>query len=107
MDLVLFNAFQLIIFNFVFFRLAQSVKLMIAIAIFFTFTLQFYVPMSIIWKGIQHKIAPEKQNWTEYALRVALVVSFIRYCIKIVSDLDFIVYYQMLLCYSTTHTQKI
>lgn len=80
---------------------------MIAIAIFFTFTLQFYVPMSIIWKGIQHKIAPEKQNWTEYALRVALVVSFIRYCIKIVSDLDFVVYYQKLLCYPTTHPENI
>ncbi|XP_061387066.1 proton-coupled amino acid transporter-like protein CG1139 isoform X3 [Musca vetustissima] len=55
-------------------KLAQSVKLMIAIAIFFTFTLQFYVPMSIIWKGIQHKIAPEKQNVSEYALRVGLVI---------------------------------
>lgn len=56
------------------FRLAQSVKLMIAIAIFFTFTLQFYVPVSIIWKGMEHKIRPEQRNITEYALRVGLVV---------------------------------
>uniref|UniRef100_A0A1A9W4P4 Amino acid transporter transmembrane domain-containing protein n=1 Tax=Glossina brevipalpis TaxID=37001 RepID=A0A1A9W4P4_9MUSC len=55
-------------------KLAQSVKLMIAIAIFFTFTLQFYVPISIIWKGIQHKIAPEKQNITEYVIRILLVL---------------------------------
>ncbi|KAM7358623.1 proton-coupled amino acid transporter-like protein acs isoform 1-T1 [Cochliomyia hominivorax] len=55
-------------------KLAQSVKLMIAVAIFFTFTLQFYVPMSIIWKGIQNKIAPEKQNMSEYALRIVLVI---------------------------------
>lgn len=55
--------------------MAQSVKLMIALAIFLTFTLQFYVPMSIIWRGIKNKIAPEKQNMSEYALRVGLVVS--------------------------------
>jgi len=56
-------------------RLAQSVKLMIAIAIFFTFTLQFYVPVTILWKGLEHKIRPEKQNISEYGLRVFLVVS--------------------------------
>ncbi|XP_034134091.1 proton-coupled amino acid transporter-like protein CG1139 isoform X4 [Drosophila guanche] len=55
-------------------KLAQSVKLMIAIAIFFTFTLQFYVPVSILWKGLEHKIRPERQNISEYGLRVALVV---------------------------------
>ncbi|XP_030372604.1 proton-coupled amino acid transporter-like protein CG1139 isoform X1 [Scaptodrosophila lebanonensis] len=55
-------------------KLAQSVKLMIAIAIFFTFTLQFYVPVSILWKGIANKIAPERQNASEYGLRVFLVI---------------------------------
>ncbi|KAH8378789.1 hypothetical protein KR009_001364, partial [Drosophila setifemur] len=55
-------------------KLAQSVKLMIAIAIFFTFTLQFYVPVTILWKGLEHKIRPEKQNISEYGLRVALVI---------------------------------
>ncbi|XP_023032932.2 proton-coupled amino acid transporter-like protein CG1139 isoform X2 [Drosophila willistoni] len=55
-------------------KLAQSVKLMIAIAIFFTFTLQFYVPVSILWKGMEHKISPERQNASEYGLRVALVI---------------------------------
>lgn len=60
-------------------RLAQSVKLMIAIAIFFTFTLQFYVPVSIIWKGISHKISEERKNVSEYALRIALVVSTVIY----------------------------
>ncbi|XP_050333136.1 proton-coupled amino acid transporter-like protein CG1139 isoform X2 [Bactrocera neohumeralis] len=55
-------------------KLAQSVKLMIAIAIFFTFTLQFYVPVSIIWKGISHKISEERKNISEYALRIALVI---------------------------------
>ncbi|XP_055841082.1 proton-coupled amino acid transporter-like protein CG1139 isoform X1 [Episyrphus balteatus] len=54
--------------------LAQSVKVMIAVAIFFTFTLQFYVPMSIIWKGLQPKVSADKQNFVEYSLRVVLVV---------------------------------
>lgn len=62
-------------FNFIDFRLAQSVKIMIAAAIFFTFTLQFYVPMSIIWKGIQHKIKEEKKNLVEYLIRIFLCVS--------------------------------
>ncbi|KAL5289754.1 hypothetical protein ACFFRR_009649 [Megaselia abdita] len=55
-------------------KLAQSVKVMIAAAIFFTFTLQFYVPMSIIWKGIQHKIKEEQKNCVEYAVRVFLCI---------------------------------
>lgn len=58
-------------------RLAQSVKLMIAIAIFFTFTLQFYVPVSILWKGIESKIPAARQNMSEYGMRVGLVVSLI------------------------------
>lgn len=55
-------------------RLAQSVKLMIAVAIFLTYTLQFYVPMEIIWKNVkgnfnEHKVA------AEYSIRIGLVVS--------------------------------
>lgn len=48
---------------------------MIAIAIFFTFTLQFYVPVSILWKGIENKIPAARKNISEYGLRVGLVVS--------------------------------
>jgi len=48
---------------------------MIAIAIFFTFTLQFYVPVSILWKGIENKISASRKNISEYGLRVGLVVS--------------------------------
>ncbi|XP_030570953.1 proton-coupled amino acid transporter-like protein CG1139 isoform X2 [Drosophila novamexicana] len=55
-------------------KLAQSVKLMIAIAIFFTFTLQFYVPVSILWKGIENKIPAARKNISEYGLRVGLVI---------------------------------
>lgn len=47
---------------------------MIAVAIFLTYTLQFYVPMEIIWKNVkgnfnEHKVA------AEYSIRIGLVVS--------------------------------
>lgn len=52
--------------------LAQSVKLMIAAAIFFTYGLQFYVPMEIIWKNVKHRFGARKLM-AEYALRISLV----------------------------------
>lgn len=56
-------------------RLAQSVKLSIAIAIFFTYALQFYVPVEIIWKSVGGYFSEGKKNIGEYALR-AILVSF-------------------------------
>lgn len=56
------------------FRLAQSVKLMIALSIFLTYTLQFYVPMEIIWKNIKGNFN-EHLNAIEYSVRIGLVVS--------------------------------
>lgn len=55
-------------------RLAQSVKLSIALAIFLTYTLQFYVPMEIIWKNVKGNFN-EHRNAAEYTIRVGLVVS--------------------------------
>ncbi|CAB3259053.1 unnamed protein product [Arctia plantaginis] len=60
--------------------LGQSVKLMIAVAIFFTYSLQFYVPMEIIWKNVRHWFGAKK-NLAEYSIRVALVVMTV--CIAI------------------------
>lgn len=71
-----------IIYNIpILFRLAQSVKIMIAVAIFFTFSLQFYVPMEIIWKNVKHNFN-EHLNLAEYSIRMGLVV---RNCILFVN----------------------
>lgn len=53
--------------------LAQSVKLMIAFSIFFTFSLQFYVPLSIIWNAIKDKYS-NKEYTAEIVLRIVLVI---------------------------------
>lgn len=46
---------------------------MIAIAIFLTYTLQFYVPMEIIWKNVKGNFN-EHVNIVEYCVRIGLVV---------------------------------
>ncbi|XP_014300412.1 proton-coupled amino acid transporter-like protein pathetic isoform X1 [Microplitis demolitor] len=53
--------------------LAQAVKLMIAIAIFLTYGLQFYVPMEIIWKNLKHHFGARKL-YAEYLVRIGLVI---------------------------------
>lgn len=50
---------------------------MIAVAIFLTYSLQFYVPMEIIWKNVQHNFN-EHKNAAEYGIRIGLVVSSLR-----------------------------
>lgn len=48
---------------------------MIALAIFFTYALQFYVPMEIIWKNVRHRFSEEQENKGEWTVRYMLVVS--------------------------------
>ncbi|XP_044576947.1 proton-coupled amino acid transporter-like protein pathetic isoform X1 [Cotesia glomerata] len=53
--------------------LAQAVKVMIAVAIFLTYGLQFYVPMEIIWKNLKHHFGARKL-YAEYLVRIGLVI---------------------------------
>uniref|UniRef100_A0A1B0DM02 Amino acid transporter transmembrane domain-containing protein n=3 Tax=Phlebotomus papatasi TaxID=29031 RepID=A0A1B0DM02_PHLPP len=46
---------------------------MIAIAIFLTYSLQFYVPMEILWKNLKGNFN-EHRNAAEYTLRIGLVI---------------------------------
>jgi len=55
--------------------LAQSVRLMMAVAIFLSYGLQFYVPMSIIWPPIKARIADEQsQRVAQLLIRTGLVI---------------------------------
>ncbi|KAK0087635.1 hypothetical protein PV325_000514 [Microctonus aethiopoides] len=59
---------------------AQCVKLMIAIAMFLTYGLQFYVPMEIIWKNMKQHFGARKSS-TEYLTRAAIVIGTV--CVAI------------------------
>lgn len=46
---------------------------MIAVAIFLTYALQFYVPFEIIWNGIKHRFT-SRSLLIEYTFRVSLAL---------------------------------
>ncbi|XP_028176448.1 proton-coupled amino acid transporter-like protein pathetic [Ostrinia nubilalis] len=54
--------------------LAQSAKILMALAILFTYSLQFYVPMEMIWRQLHTKIAVRYHNITQISIRTAAVV---------------------------------
>jgi len=54
--------------------LAMLVKLMMSLAVFFTYALQVYVPIDIINPFIQRRISPPNYLKAEYALRFSLVL---------------------------------
>lgn len=62
--------------------LAQSVKVMIAVAIFLTYGLQFYVPMEVIWKSIGHRFGAHKLA-AEYVVRTLLVIGTVAIAVAI------------------------
>lgn len=47
---------------------------MIAIAILFTFGLQFYVPMDILWHKIEDKIPANRHNMAQISIRTGIVL---------------------------------
>ncbi|KAH8321792.1 hypothetical protein KR067_001720, partial [Drosophila pandora] len=54
--------------------LGDTAKLLMAVAILFTFGLQFYVPNTILWQKINHKFNPEKHNITQILLRSGIIL---------------------------------
>ena len=67
--------------------LAQSVRLMMALAIFLSYGLQFYVPMNIMWPFIRPHLRTERaQIFGDYIIRTCLVV----FTCKFISHLMFI-----------------
>lgn len=54
--------------------MAKIAQLLIALAILFTFGLQFYVPMDILWKKIHAKIPKDKHNMSQIAIRSGIMV---------------------------------
>jgi proton-coupled amino acid transporter len=62
--------------------LAQSAKVMIAVAIFLTYGLQFYVPMEIIWKNMKQYFG-SRRLLGEYFLRILLVIFTVSVAIAI------------------------
>jgi proton-coupled amino acid transporter len=54
--------------------LATLVKLTMSLAIFFSYALQFYVPIDLLLPFFQRRVSPENYMLTEYALRYALVL---------------------------------
>jgi len=54
--------------------LATLVQIMMALAIFFSYAIQFYVPVDIINSYIQDRIAPDKHLKVEYLIRLCLVL---------------------------------
>ncbi|XP_066252907.1 proton-coupled amino acid transporter-like protein pathetic [Euwallacea similis] len=53
---------------------AQVVQASISIAVFFTFMLQFYVPLEITWNRIKHRIPENRHNISQILLRTGLVI---------------------------------
>lgn len=47
---------------------------MIAVAIFFTYSLQFYVPMEIIWKNMKQQCGA-RSLYIEYGVRVIIITA--------------------------------
>ncbi|KAG8306015.1 hypothetical protein J6590_056690 [Homalodisca vitripennis] len=55
-------------------RLGESVKVLVALSILFTYGLQFTVPSEIVWKKISHKVKEEHHNKCYYVMRALMII---------------------------------
>lgn len=72
---------MLFIYTMLCFRLAQSVKLIFAVAIFITYALQCYVPVEIVWNQYLRKYMEDSKSklLVEYVLRTVIVIITCKY----------------------------
>ncbi|XP_067626457.1 proton-coupled amino acid transporter-like protein CG1139 isoform X2 [Eurosta solidaginis] len=54
--------------------LADVAKLLMAVAILFTYGLQFYIPNELLWRKINHKFDPKNHNRTQLLLRTGIIL---------------------------------
>lgn len=52
---------------------AQIVQAAIAVSVFFSFMLQFYIPTDIMWKRLKRVIPEDKHNMSQIWLRIVMV----------------------------------
>ena len=45
-----------------------------AVSILFTYGLQFYVPVDILWRKIQHRIPAPRHNIAQIAMRTGIIL---------------------------------
>lgn len=55
---------------------------MIALAIFLTYSLQFYVPMDIIWKNLKQTFGARKL-YVEYSIRILIIIGTVAVAILV------------------------
>lgn len=53
---------------------AQIAQVLIAIAILFTFGLQFYVPMDILWRKMAPRIPKDRHNISQILFRAGIIL---------------------------------
>ncbi|XP_011184171.2 proton-coupled amino acid transporter-like protein CG1139 isoform X2 [Zeugodacus cucurbitae] len=63
--------------------LADTAKLLMAVAILFTYGLQFYVPNEILWKKISHKFNENNHNIVQIILRTVIILISGGICVAI------------------------
>ncbi|XP_067001806.1 proton-coupled amino acid transporter-like protein pathetic [Anabrus simplex] len=61
---------------------AQSVKILIALAVFCTYGLQYYVCLEIAWNGLKHRY-PKNPLLMEYVIRTALVTASVALAVAV------------------------
>ncbi|KAL1117199.1 hypothetical protein AAG570_004526 [Ranatra chinensis] len=54
---------------------AQSVKILIALAVYCTYGLQYFVCLEIVWNGVKDKVDPKNSRFYEYVVRTLLTTS--------------------------------